>query len=298
MKKLFSLLAMALCISAIAQADQLVVDCGNSATITATPAVGYHFVRWNDLNTDNPRTITPTEDVTYTAFFAINQYTVIFQNYDGTELQKEILDHGTAVTYKGEIPQKPATAQYTYTFSGWSPNVEYTATADATYTAQFDQTVNKYTITFKNWDGTILEAKDWKYGELPTYAGTPTRPADDEFTYTFTGWNKVISTVTGKAEYIAQYTNSTNSYTITTNGENGTTTGGGTYLYGKEVTLTATPNTCYRFVRWSDGNTDATRTITVTGNTTYTAIFEKIQYTITVQSDNDAQGSVNVVALP
>lgn len=289
---------MALCISAIAQADQLVVDCGNSATITATPATGYHFVCWNDNSTDNPRTVTPTEDVTYTAFFAINQYTVIFQNYDGTELQKEVLDHGMAVSYKGEIPQKPATAQYTYTFSGWSPNVEYTATADATYTAQFDQTVNKYTITFKNWDGTILEAKDWKYGELPTYAGTPTRPADDEFTYTFTGWDKVISTVTGKAEYIAQYTNSTNSYTITTNGENGTTTGGGTYLYGKEVTLTATPNTCYRFVRWSDGNTDATRTITVTGNTTYTAIFEKIQYTITVQSDNDAQGSVNVVALP
>lgn len=298
MKKLFSLLAMALCISAIAQADQLVVDCGNSATITATPATGYHFVRWNDLNTDNPRTITPTEDATYTAFFAINQYTIIFQNYDGTELQKETVNHGDAVSYKGTVPTKPATAQYTYTFSGWSPNIEYTATADATYVAQFDQTTNKYTVTFRNWDGSVLEAKDWEYGELPTYAGTPTRPADDEFTYTFTGWNKVISSVTGEAEYIAQYTNSTNSYTITTDGENGTTTGGGTYLYGKEVTLTATPNTCYRFVRWSDGNTDATRTITVTGNTTYTAIFEKIQYTITVQSDNDAQGSVNVVALP
>lgn len=298
MKKLFSIFAMVMCAIAVANADQLVVDCGNSATITATPATGYHFVRWNDNNTDNPRTITPTEDATYTAYFAINQYTIVFQNYDGMELQKEVLNHGDAVSYKGTIPTKPATAQYTYTFSGWSPNVAYTATEDATYTAQFDQTVNKYTITFKNWDGTILEAKDWEYGTTPSYAGTPTRPTDAENTYTFTGWDKVISSVTGEAEYIAQYTNSTNSYTITTTGEHGTTTGDGTYLYGKSVTLTATADACYRFVKWSDGNTDATRTITVTGNTTYTAIFEQIQYTITVQSDNDSQGSVSVVAVP
>lgn len=298
MKKLFSLLAMALCISAIAQADQLVVDCGNSATITATPATGYHFVRWNDLNTDNPRTITPTEDATYTAFFAINQYTIIFQNYDGTELQKETVNHGDAVSYKGTVPTKPATAQYTYTFSGWSPNIEYTAMADATYVAQFDKTVNKYTITFKNWDGTILEAKDWEYGTTPSYAGTPTRPADAENTYTFTGWDKVISSVTGEATYTAQYNGTLNSYTLTTSGENGTTTGDGTYLYGKTVTITATPDACYEFVQWNDGDTHATRDVTITGNATYTAIFRKVQYTITVQSDNDSQGSVSITAMP
>ena len=177
MKRLLSIFLMALCAVVTVQADRLVVDCGRTAKLTATPATGYHFVRWNDLNTDNPRIISPTEDATYTAFFAINRYTVIFQNYDGTELQKETLNHGDAVSYKGTTPSKPATAQYTYTFSGWSPNVEYTATADATYVAQFDQTVNKYTITFRNWDGSVLEAKDWEYGTLPSYAGTPTRPA-------------------------------------------------------------------------------------------------------------------------
>lgn len=298
MKKLFSLLAMALCISAIAQADQLVVDCGNSATITATPATGYHFVRWNDNNTDNPRTITPIEDATYTAYFAINQYTIVFQNYDGTELQKEVLNHGDAVSYKGTIPTKPATVQYTYTFSGWSPNVAYTATEDATYTAQFDQTVNKYTITFKNWDGTILEAKDWEYGTLPSYAGTPTRPADAEHSYTFSGWDKTISTVTGEATYTAQYNGTLNSYTLTTSGENGTTTGDGTYQYGKQVTITATADACYEFVQWNDGDTHATREVTVTGNATYVATFRKVQYTITVQSDNDTQGSVSITAMP
>lgn len=298
MKRFFSLMLVAVAALNMAKADQLVVDCGDQATITATPETGYHFVRWNDDNTENPRVIDPTGDATYKAFFAINQYTIIFQNYDGTELQKEVLNHGTAVSYKEATPTKPATDQYTYTFSGWSPNVVYTAVDNATYVAQFDATVNQYTITFKNWDGSVLESKQWEYGQTPSYTGTPTRPADAEHTYTFTGWNKVISVVTGEEEYIAQYGSTTNSYTITTNGENGVTTGDGTYMYGTNVTLTATPNACYRFVRWNDGDTNATRSVTVTGNATYTAIFSKIAYTITVLSDDDTQGSATITPHP
>ena len=65
-------------------------------------------------------------------------------------------------------------------------------------------------------------------------------------------------------------------YTITTSATNGTVTGGGTYDKNASATLTATPNSCYRFVRWSDNNTNNPRTVTVTGNATYTAIFEKV----------------------
>lgn len=56
----------------------------------------------------------------------------------------------------------------------------------------------------------------------------------------------------------------------------GTVTGGGTYENGTSVTLTATPNTGYKFKQWSDGNTSATRTVTVSGDATYTAEFEKV----------------------
>ncbi len=42
---------------------------GTEVTITATPNQGYRFVSWNDGNTDNPRTITVTEDATYIASF-------------------------------------------------------------------------------------------------------------------------------------------------------------------------------------------------------------------------------------
>ena len=42
-------------------------------------------------------------------------------------------------------------------------------------------------------------------------------------------------------------------------------------------TLTATPNICYRFVSWNDGNTDNPRTIMVTSDTSFTAIFESVE---------------------
>ena len=64
------------------------------------------------------------------------------------------------------------------------------------------------------------------------------------------------------------------SYTLTVNaGSGGTVSGGGTYVSGTAVTIKATPNAGYRFSKWSDGNTSATRTVTVNGAATYTAYF-------------------------
>lgn len=54
----------------------------------------------------------------------------------------------------------------------------------------------------------------------------------------------------------------------------GSVTGGGTYDYGSSIILTATPYSGYKFVKWSDGNTSDSRTVTVTDNAEYTAYFE------------------------
>ena len=86
------------------------------------------------------------------------------------------------------------------------------------------------------------------------------------------------------------------SYTITANASPanaGTITGGGTYNAGATATLTATANTGYVFSQWSDGNTQNPRTITVTGDATYTAIFNQVQtYSITVNANPANGGSV------
>ena len=54
----------------------------------------------------------------------------------------------------------------------------------------------------------------------------------------------------------------------------GSVTGGGEYAYGTSATLEAVPAEGYRFVQWSDGNTDNPRTVVVTDNMALTAEFE------------------------
>ncbi len=86
--------------------------------------------------------------------------------------------------------------------------------------------------------------------------------------------------------------------TVSSANENmGTVSGGGEYAFGTQVTITATPNQGYRFVRWTDGNTNNPRTITATTNATYIATFEENTepetYTITVMSANNSMGSVS-----
>ena len=49
---------------------------GTEITLTATPAVDYHFVQWQDGNSNNPRTVIVTGDATYTASFALDEYRI------------------------------------------------------------------------------------------------------------------------------------------------------------------------------------------------------------------------------
>ena len=55
--------------------------------------------------------------------------------------------------------------------------------------------------------------------------------------------------------------------------EGGSVTGSGTYDQGETVEISAVAKSGYRFSAWSDGETDANRTVTVTGDATYTATF-------------------------
>ena len=118
-----------------------------------------------------------------------------------------------------------------------------------------------------------------EYGQTPAYNGeTPTKESTAEFDYAFAGWTPDIAIVTGEATYTATYTETRRSYTVTlalADGceDMGEVSGSGSYEYGTVVTLTATAHEGYKFMQWSDGDTNATRTITVTGDLTLTATF-------------------------
>ena len=117
-------------------------------------------------------------------------YTVTWKNYDGTILEVDNdVESGTMPSYDGEEPIKESDDRYDYTFAGWTPELE-PVTKDITYTAVFTNEEITYTITWKNYDGTILEIdNEVSYGATPTYDGvTPVKESDGGYNYTFAGW--------------------------------------------------------------------------------------------------------------
>ena len=186
----------------------------------------HDFTGWNTdpdgdgdpYGADHEFTLQPGETLTLYAQWKTNAFMIMFQNEDGSELQKGLVAAGETPVYTGKEPTKPATAQYTYTFAGWKDEngIEYgltddlpAVTGEMTYTAIYTSTVNEYTITFVNEDGTVLQEELIAYGETPEYNGeTPTKAHTNHYEYTFAGWDPEIVPVTGDATYTAVFTES------------------------------------------------------------------------------------------
>ena len=88
------------------------------------------------------------------------------------------------------------------------------------------------------------------------------------------------------------------SFTLTVNSGNGGTvsSNGGSYNQGQSVSITATPDSEYVFVNWSNGSTDNPLSITVNSNQTVTANFEKRKYPLTINIQGEGTVTEEIIS--
>ena len=152
-------------------------DYGTAITAPANPTkTGYTFAGWDKTI---PTTM-PAENMTITARWQVNQYTITFKPENGGQDIVIKQDYGTAIT----APANPTKTGYT--FAGWDKTIPTAMPAEnMTITARWQ--VNQYTITFKPENGgqDIVIKQD--YGTAITAPANPTKTG-----YTFAGWDKTI----------------------------------------------------------------------------------------------------------
>ena len=238
----------------------------------------YQFVGWD-------KELTACDgDAVYTAVFK-TVHTVTFKNYDGTILSSTKYVYGDPVTAP-EVPVKPDDENGSYRFAGWDKEVTV-CTADAEYIAQFKQL---YTVTFKNYDGTVLSSGQYVQGETVTAPDAPTREADAEGSYRFKGWDKEVTACEGSAEYTAVYDPV---YAVIFKNYDGTVLSSAQYAMGEAVNAPQDPTretdeiSAYRFVGWDKEVTACA------GAAEYTAVYEQV-YRVTFK---DYDGTVISTAL-
>lgn len=86
--------------------------------------------------------------------------------------------------------------------------VSFTETSNSSVEASYSSVETYYKITWKNYNGVVLEIdQEVKANTTPTYDGpTPTKPEDSSFTYTFSGWSPKVTAVTSDMTYTATFT--------------------------------------------------------------------------------------------
>ena len=238
-------------------------DYGTPITAPADPIrEGYTFIGWDR---DIPKTM-PAENITVTAQWEINQYTITFDTNGGSEIAPITQDYGTEIT----APDNPT--RKGYTFKGWDKEIPETMPAEnITVTAQWE--INRYTITFDTAGGSEIAPITQDYGTNITAPANPTRKG-----YTFKGWDKEIPETMPAENMTVKAQWEINQYAITFDTNGGSEIAPITQDYGTAITAPADPTReGYTFIGWDRDIPE----IMPAENITVTAQWEINRYTIT-----------------
>ena len=277
---------------------------GQSCTVSASANSGFTFTNW----TENGSVVSTQASYTFT----VNSNRTLVANFQAQTQSYTITvsanpSNGGTVTGGGSYQQGQtctvhATPATGYTFVRWTENgnqvstnanYSFTVTSNRNLVAQF-QGQSFYIATNSNPSngGTTSGSGLYTYGETCTVVATPATG------YEFINWTENGGTVSTEASYSFTVTNGRNlmanftvqTFQITTSvepAEGGTATGGGTYHYGDEVTITIATNEDWAFQNWTEnGNVvseEKTFTFTATENHSFIA---NLEYTEGVGEQN------------
>ncbi len=220
---------------------QETINYGSVATEPTSPArTGYTFSGW-DVAFNNV-----TSDLTVTAQYTAVEYTITY-NLDGG-----ITNNPASYIIESETIALADAAKEGYTFDGWYTNAEFTGdavteilsgtTGNIELWAKYN--INTYTVTFNNWDISLLKQETINYGSAATEPTSPARTG-----YTFSGWDVAFNNVTSDLTVTAQYT--AVEYTITYNLDGGITNNPASYIIESEtIALADAAKEGYTFDGW------------------------------------------------
>ena len=170
-----------------------------------------------DVTTPTVTVTTTSADIAWPQISGAASYELVIKDKSGNVVCTLVFDaegHLTSLNFgapdRDNIRKQPQAGTFSFTVTGLKENTEYTYTLTAkdsqgkaidTKTGTF-KTIGDaiYTVTFKDWDGSVLKTEQVEQGHHATAPKNPTREG-----YTFTGWDKDFSNVQSDLTVTAQY---------------------------------------------------------------------------------------------
>ena len=170
----------------------------------------YRFSGWDGIDI----TYVTSDGTTTAQYETIRCFEVTFLDYDGSLLKKEYIEPGGYSSYVLNSCREADEDHY-YVFSNWSESVT-NVLCDMTVKAEY-KLVNAYTVTFQNYDGTVLGTSKGPEGFTAIYKGnTPQRDSKltdyYRYTYFFSGWDKNLTNVRSSFTTTAKFSESSVNY--------------------------------------------------------------------------------------